>query len=238
MVGAVRPFFCFYGGKWRIAPTYPTPVHQTIVEPFAGAAGYATRHHERRVILVEVDPEIAALWSYLVRVSSEEVRRIPLLGPGETTDDLRDVAPEARSLVGFWLNKGTSAPRRMQSAWMRSGIRPASFWGETIRARIAAQVEHIRHWTVIHGSYEQAPDIEATWYIDPPYQGAGKHYRSGLPDFDALATWTRARRGLVIACENEGATWLPFTPHVVAKANESKRGGKRSREAVYVQGAA
>ena len=31
----IRPFFGFYGGKWRDAPKYyPVPEHDTIVEPF------------------------------------------------------------------------------------------------------------------------------------------------------------------------------------------------------------
>ena len=231
----LRPFFGFYGGKWRIAPTYPAPEHDDVIECFAGAAGYATRHHERRVLLVEKDETIAALWNYLVRVSSAEVLRIPLLGAGETVDDLRGSAQEARSLVGFWLNRAPAAPRKSPSAWMRGGLRPGCFWGEKVRARIAQQVDAIRHWRVIHGSYEQAPDIRATWFVDPPYIVGGKHYRTGRPDFAAVARWVRMRRGLTIVCEQEGATWLPFEPHVVAKANESKHGGKTSREVVYVQ---
>ncbi len=35
----LKPFFCYFGGKWRAAPHYPTPKHAEIVEPFAGAAG-------------------------------------------------------------------------------------------------------------------------------------------------------------------------------------------------------
>jgi hypothetical protein len=231
----LRPFFGFYGGKWRIAPTYPAPEHDDVIEPFAGAAGYATRHHERRVLLVEKDETIAALWSWLVRVSAAEVLRIPLVGAGETVDDLRGVAPEARSLVGFWLNRAPSAPRKSPSAWMRGGLRPGCFWGEKVRARIAQQVDAIRHWKVLHGSYESAPDVLATWFVDPPYIVGGGHYRTGRPDFAAVADFARSRRGLTIVCEQEGAAWLPFEPHVVAKANESKHGGKTSREVMFVQ---
>lgn len=231
----LRPFFCFYGGKWRIARTYPPPEHDLIVEPFAGAAGYATRYADRRVLLVEKDPEIAALWAYLTRVSPEEVRRIPLLGHDQTVDDLRGAPPEAKSLVGFWLNKGSAAPRRRPSAWMRSSTRPKSYWSEEVRDRIASQLCAVRHWRVLHASYADAPDVEATWFVDPPYEGAGMHYRSGRPDYAKLADWVRSRRGLTVACENDGATWLPFQPHAVAQANPSKHGGKRSREVVYVQ---
>lgn len=32
----LKPFWRYYGGKWRAAPSYPAPLHNTIVEPFAG----------------------------------------------------------------------------------------------------------------------------------------------------------------------------------------------------------
>lgn len=58
------PFFKIFGSKHRLAATYPRPEHDTVIEPFAGAAGYATRYADRRVVLFEVDPKIVALWSY------------------------------------------------------------------------------------------------------------------------------------------------------------------------------
>jgi len=47
----LRPFWRYYGGKFRAAPRYPTPTHKTIVEPFAGAAGYSLRVDDLRVHL-------------------------------------------------------------------------------------------------------------------------------------------------------------------------------------------
>lgn len=230
----LKPFFTFYGGKWRAAPHYPPPEFTTVVEPFAGSAGYATRHHERRVVLVERDPIIASLWRFLIGAKAADILSIQLLRPGETVDDLR-CCDEARSLVGFWVNKGSATPKRSQSSWMRSGIRPKSFWGEETRARVAGQVGEIGHWRVVEGDcLEVAPDVEATWFVDPPYQGpVGRRYRFSEVDFTALAGWTRARRGQVIACENEGATWLPFRPWRQVKANESASGGKVSHEAIW-----
>ena len=57
----LRPFIRYYGGKWRAAPLYPAPMHSTIIEPFAGAAGYSMRYPDRDVILVERYPVIAVL---------------------------------------------------------------------------------------------------------------------------------------------------------------------------------
>lgn len=67
---------------------------------------------------------------------------------------------------------------------------------------------------MICGDYTDAPDVAATWFIDPPYQIAGREYRhdSRAIDYTALGAWCHARRGQVIACENVGADWLPFVP--------------------------
>lgn len=192
------------------------------MEPFAGAAGYATRYADRNIVLVEKDPMVAALWRYLVTVNGREILALPDIPLGGTVDDL-DAPAEARSLIGFWLNKGAEAPRKSPSSWMRSGIRPDSYWGPSVRERLAWQVERIRHWRVIEGSYEQAPPVKATWFVDPPYAAAGRHYRIRFGDYDALADWCRSRSGQVIVCENAGATWLPFSPFGSVKGTPGAR---------------
>ena len=45
----MKPFFRYYGGKWRDCAKYPPPQFDTIVEPFAGSAGYSVRHHTRMI---------------------------------------------------------------------------------------------------------------------------------------------------------------------------------------------
>jgi hypothetical protein len=230
----LRPFFGFYGGKWRDAPKhYPAPAHEAIIEPFAGSAGYSVRYAHRQVILGELDPVIHGVWDYLIHVPAREILAIPDLEPGQTVDDL-PISQEARSLVGFWMNRGASRPRKGPSSWMRIGIRPGSFWGERVRQTIAKQVEHIRHWKVFNCSYENLPfSGEATWFIDPPYQRQGKHYRYGTEgiDFAELGAWCRSRSGQVIVCENEGADWLPFTPLADVKTT---RANSRSVEVVWI----
>ena len=231
---SMRPFFGFYGGKWRDAPRhYPAPAHEVVVEPFAGSAGYAVRNADRRVILGEKDPIIYAVWDYLIRVSAREILAIPDLEDGQTVADL-PISQEARWLVGFWLNRGASRPRTGRSAWMRDGLRPGSFWGERVRLTIARQLEHIRHWQVYNCSYEDLPfSGEATWFIDPPYQNQGKHYHHGADDIDFtdLATWCASRSGQVIVCENEGADWLPFTRLADVKTT---RASSRSVEVIWI----
>ena len=107
----VRPFFGFYGGKWRDAlKHYPEPAHRTVVEPFAGSAGYSLRHADRQVVLCELDPILAAVWTYLIRVKPSEIRSIPDIPLDGSVDDL-NVCEEARWLVGFWLNRGIASPR-------------------------------------------------------------------------------------------------------------------------------
>lgn len=208
----LRPFFSYFGGKWTLAPHYPAPTSR-IVEPFAGSAGYATRYADREVILVERSPLIAALWRWLISVSSDEVMGLPL-DPSK-----RDGLPDAaQSLIGFWCARGRVRPARTTgSSWLRSGLWPNSFWGESIRLRIAQQVQSIRHWKIIEGDYSAAPDVEATWFVDPPYVGA-RHYLAKVDDFARLGDWCRSRRGAVIACEQQGAKWLPFKSFRRAKS--------------------
>ncbi|WP_176064140.1 hypothetical protein [Anaeromyxobacter diazotrophicus] len=230
---ALRPFFGYYGGKWRDATKYyPEPKHGLVVEPFAGSAGYALRYAHLKVVLCELDPVVFAVWKYLTKVKDSEIRKLPLLRPGQSVDDLH-LPPEPSWLIGFWLNRATASPRKNPSAWMRSGVRPGSFWGERVRDTIASQVEFIQHWKVYHRSYENCPvKKSATWFIDPPYQRAGKHYKLGSEqiDFRQLADWCRSRKGQVIVCENQGADWLDFQPLASVKTT---RRGRRSVEVIW-----
>ena len=229
---SLKPFFCYYGGKFRVAPHYPVPKHETIIEPFAGAAGYSLRYHQRDVILCDADPLIANLWAYLIRVSANEVRRIPV---GVAHVDEIPGPQEARHLVGFWFNKGTERPYLTPSRWMRDNNRPNSFWGEVIRERIASQVGLIRHWRVHCASYEALENRAATWFVDPPYSNAaGRRYRRQIDDYETLGAWCRARQGQTIVCENAGATWLPFTYFRHIKSLEGAHGKARSAEAIWL----
>jgi hypothetical protein len=215
-MSGLRPFWRYYGAKWRIAPRYPKPRHDTIIEPFAGAAGYSLRYPDRQVILVEKYHVIAEIWRYLIGADPAEIRAIPEV---DAIADLPEWVPQgARWLVGFNLAAGRQQPAgRISPGFIirreRDGLDEG--WGSRMRERVASQVGAIRHWQVIEGNYTAAPDIEATWFVDSPYRGEpGRRYTcsSGHLDYAALAQWCRRRAGLRIVCEATGADWLPFVP--------------------------
>lgn len=238
MTVSLRPFFRYYGGKWRAAPHYPAPKHDVIVEPFAGAAGYATRYHDHDIVLYEKDPKIAEMWRGLIDATRKDILDLPLLMEGQSVDDL-NIPAWAQHLIGFWVNNGTTQPCKTMSAWGRQ--HPKQFWGEHIRQRIANQVEHISHWTIFNKDWirgvEPEKEAPATWFIDPPYEQAGKYYKMGSQqiDFRHLGNICQRLPGQVIVCENEGAQWLPFRRFRDIQANPSKNGGKISKEVIYYQ---
>jgi len=211
---SISTFFSYYGGKWRLAPRYPKPLHETIIEPFAGSAGYSTRHHRHKVILIDKDPIIAGIWRYLLSATEAQIMRLPELADGQKVREL-DISPVEQNLIGYWVQMATASPAQSRSSWAKKH-EPGAFWGRATKARIAAQLSKIRHWQIIEGTYADAPDIEATWFVDPPYIDMGKHYRCSADaiNFGHLGAWCRSRRGQVMVCENAGAKWLPFRPFV------------------------
>jgi 16S rRNA G966 N2-methylase RsmD len=111
---------------------------------------------------------------------------------------------------------------------------PHKSWSEAQKNIIASQVNYIRHWRISHTSYENIPNENATWFIDPPYQKAGKTYKESSKniDFNHLSEWCKERQGEVIVCENLGADWLPFKEF----QNLRSTIGKATTEAMYIQG--
>lgn len=204
----LRPFFMYFGAKYRIAPRYPRPRYGRLVEPFAGSAGYSVRHHTLDVELYDVNPKVVGTWEYLTHATQREIMQLPLDVP-----DARDLdeCQEARWLIGWWLNKGAADPRNLRTRWSApDGPRPDSAWGVAIRERIARQLPAIRHWRVRLASYEEIPDYRATWFVDPPYQGNGRAYPFHDVDYERLRGWVEGRWGQTIVCGERGDDWLPF----------------------------
>lgn len=203
----LRRFFPYFGTKSSHHHRYPWPRYDTIVEPFAGGAGYSHGHYQRQVVLVDLDPRVVALWRYIIGTPSDEIAALPLLEIGGRVDDL-DVCEGARLLISCWANP--IGPFRNQATEFCD-------WNARTRARIAEQCEHVRHWRVLDAQSYDSVEIDgrATWFVDPPYQrNHGSQYRHSARriDFDALGAWCRSRCGQTIVCEAGDADWLPFRP--------------------------
>lgn len=226
----MRPLFPFYGSKWRDAKRYPGPYNGTVIEPFAGSAGYATYWEPSRVVLYDLDPIIVGVWDYLIHVTASEVRALPDLEVGQSVDDLPNLLQEARWLIGFWLNRGSATPKKTKTAFSARTERQQLVWSERARVRIASEIEKVRHWEVFYGSYESCLRLDATWFVDPPYVDKGRYYRIRSVDYDRLGAWCHHLPGQTIVCEQAGAQWLPFEPLATIK---STRG--TSEEVVWTQ---
>lgn len=237
----VGPFLSYYGSKWKSAWLYPPPQHHVIVEPFAGSAGYSCRYYKHRVVLIDLNPRIAGIWRYLLKTPASEILALPDLEEGQTVDDL-PICQEARDLVGLWINVAVANPvKRMVAVFRRNLAENPEWggaWGPRKREVLARSAEAVRHWRIHEGGYDLAPNVEATWFVDPPYQGdAGRFYKCSSKniDFDALGAWCRGRRGQVIVCESETATWLPFRPlaKVVSARMADETSKRMSSEGIW-----
>ena len=222
-----------------MARLFPRPRYPLVIEPFAGGAGYSLYWEPDDVVLIERNPVIAEMWRWLLSATPEEILALPDIGPDDLVDDI-DAPQGARTWIGMWCNVASDHPMHRLSAWARAVLgyerRAGTYsdqlvWSWRVRQRAARHVPRMRRWRVIEGDYHDAPDVEATWFIDPPYDcRAGEHYphgRRGI-DYAELADWCRSRRGQVIVCERQGADWLPFSP---LASTQSTRG--KSAEAIW-----
>lgn len=205
--------FSYYGSKSKVVTKYPKPIHQRIIEPFAGSARYALEYFWLEVTLVEKYPVVASIWKYLQKCSQKDIMSLPKMKAGESTDNFKFDCQEAKWLMGFIINQGTSAPRKSVSKVFGGGKMEQLI--ERDKKRIADNLHKIRHWKIIQGDYTWlSNDVVATYYIDPPYQYGGEYYHSSVNNkhinYEKLAEWCRSRRGQVIVCENSKADWMDF----------------------------
>lgn len=215
--------FYYYGRKKQLAKRYPEPEYDTIVEPFAGAAAYSLYgdRWKKRVVLVERDEQVVEVWRWLIESATvETINSLPLLSPGEKSSEFLHIVHAAtKQAFKYRTIKVTPVLARN--------------W-EISRRVFAANLHKVRHWEILQGDYRDAPDIEATWFIDPPYQGPpglGYRYGSDLIDYSALGSWINGRRGQIIACESGDAKYIPFQPLL----DHAGVAGKRNRESVFLR---
>ena len=212
MAVKLPPMMSYYGSKRRASKRYPKPLYDTIIEPFAGGAGYSLEYYDRDVILIEKNYKVVGVWQFLIQASKEDILSLPLLSPGQRVYDF-NIPVEAQWLIGWWCRGSVWKPGTSLSPWAEKTKGKTGYWGEGCRKRLAEAVPYIKHWQIIEGDYTDSPDIEATWFIDPPYQGkVGRNYPCHKVNYEHLADWCKSRRGQVIVCEHLEADWLPFEP--------------------------
>lgn len=224
----------YYGSKSKIAKLYPAPKHDLIIEPFAGAAWYSVLHNKKNVLLNEKNDVIHQIWHWLINEADPElILRHKDFYLGQDISQL-DLGNHHKDLIGFCVNRGSATPKSVVQKWSCQ-VKSKPNWASTTAfalERVARLLPDIKHWRVVHGDYRDLPNIEATWFIDPPYKHGGEHYPSSAADidYDELAMWCKSRKGQVIVCENSKSDWLPFEP---LTRNQGQR--EKTVEVVFIQ---
>ena len=214
----------YYGSKSKLVNLYPEPIHNKIIEPFAGSARYSLKYWDMDVLLVDKYEPIIKMWHWLQQATKKDLDSLPVLKQGESLLDF-NLSEGERLFLSFIVSEGVSSPRH------------------TVTKRASTRVNHkiqttkdilykIKHWDIRLGDYADIENQEATWFIDPPYFKGGEHYPKGSKyiNYKELANWCKSRRGQVIVCENDNADWLQFD-----SLKEHWGGIKRSVEVMYYQ---
>lgn len=194
------PLFKWFGSKWSAAPHYPAPEHDTIIEPFAGSAGYSLRYSHKNICLAESNPHIHALWTWLINEA--------------TTDDILSIPvhiPEGTDIRNMGLNKGQQL---LLKTWQRTnnvgdcwtvspwGNLPGQ-WTVNTRARVSSEIHAIKHWNIYKCGIELMKSAQktASWFIDPPYLYNYQYKSSLVISYQELGELIQSLSGQLIACE-------------------------------------
>ena len=213
--------FYYYGRKKQIAKHYPKPNYDTIIEPFAGAAAYSMfeDNWKKNVILIEKDEKVAQIWDWLINNATlEEIKQLPDLKVGEKSSEFLHIVHAATKMAFHF--KTIKVTPVLERNW------------EISRRVFAENLYKIKHWSIINGDYTEAPNIEATWFIDPLYKGdggMGYRYSSKLLNYENLANWSLDRKGEIIFCEGHLGDYLPFKSLINLKGIA----GKVSKEVIF-----
>ena len=214
----------YYGSKNKIAKYYPEPKYDLIIEPFAGAAWYSVLHKEKNVLLNEKYKLLYDIWNWLINeANADQIIHNADFYKGQKIESIQLPKPH-KDLIGFCINRGSTVPKNVVQKWScQSPSNPN--WASTTNyqlKRIANLLPKIKHWKTQFGDYENLANVEATWFIDPPYQFGGQHYSIHDIDYTNLANWCKSRKGQVIVCENTKANWLPFKPLIQIQGQRIK----------------
>lgn len=139
--------FSYYGSKSKIINKYPEPLYDHIIEPFAGSARYALKYWDRQVTLVDKYRVICDVWNYLINASHKDIESLPELERGEKLPEY--LSREEKLLLGFAMNPGSSRPKPSYSVWAARDKEITRH-----KKRILENLDKVRHWKVIHGSYD------------------------------------------------------------------------------------
>ncbi len=209
------PLFKWFGSKWLSSKTLPPPKH-SVIEPFAGGAGYSLRHAAwKSALIAESNPLVFRLWQWLVRDASwSAIREIPL-GVKEGTDiRTLGLCPGQELLLKHWQRTNNVGNCWTISPW---GNKPGQ-WTANTRARVAEEFHAVRQWQVLSSAWsclDTYHEFQRTWFIDPPYQ-FNYQYGNNAIDYRKLAARVGTLQGQIIVCEavcpktQNVPEWLPF----------------------------
>ncbi len=224
------PLFKWFGSKWSSAKHMPSPIYGSIVEPFAGSAGYSLRHARCDVHLRDSDPHLRVLWPWLIKTATEyDIRSIPIDIPEGTDIRTLGLSIGQATLLKSWQRTNSVGDCWTISPW---GNKPGQ-WTANTRARVASEVGCISHWKFLDWDLYEAPgsflEYPRTWMIDPPYQYNYQYRQAGIESYATLAEHIKYLPGQIIACEamcpKTGSVpdWLPFEPFRKTVTSRRKR---------------
>lgn len=221
--------FSYYGSKSKLARKYPPPGHERIIEPFCGSARYSLEWYGRDVWINDVDPVIWEIWDWIVnKATVGDVENLPEPAEGENLNDLVCLSQVERNLLSFSAGVGSGQCFTV-TKWAFRDRKIA-----TLKKKLFYYLPRVKHWRVTNCSFEQIlVNPEATWFVDPPYQGlAGRYYTYNDIDYGGLANWCLSRRGQVMVCEGAEANWLAFR---VLRAGCNGINNQKSTEMIWTR---
>jgi len=146
----------YYGRKSKIIKHYPAPVHDKIIEPFAGTAVYSLHNDnwKRDVLIIEKYKTLIDIWEYLQEATPSDILALPdTLVHGMDIRSFTSLSEPELSLMGFWINHGSTVPKRTVMKW---AAKPG-YWGRT-KQRIADSLHKIKHWEIVRGDFSDASE--------------------------------------------------------------------------------